>query len=428
MTERQRPSGSAEPVGLALTAASLAMIATSIAVSVALSVGTSVTLSMDAIPFAILISVATFNLSCVLMSVVGGLIEWRRRGHAIGRLLLIGGPLYAFLAAAWTSADTLAGHVDAEVYAVLNWLSVLLSYPGILLIAGWIPLLFPTGSLPGPRWRLPAALLLLLLGAGMAAWALRPGPVVDDLDITSPVAIDGWPAFLQPLVDVVPVVVPATVALAVSALVVRYRRGSPVERLQVRWLAAALAVCAAGLIGIEVEGLVRSDDGLMVSTVVLYAGILGIPLSIGIAVLRYRLYGIDLIIRRSLVYGTLSLVLGASYVGLVLTLQAVVRPFIADSAPVVALSTLLVAGMFGPARRRIQVGIDRRFYRSRYDARHTVEAFAAQLRDQVVPEHLSALLVSAAASALQPASASVWLRRSRVVRNPMRHDGDQPAS
>ncbi|HSK94961.1 MAG TPA: hypothetical protein VLA76_13015 [Candidatus Angelobacter sp.] len=394
----------------------MAMIVASLAGSVALSVATNVALLVygGAVPAEILISIATFNVACISMSAVGGLIEWRRSGHAIGRLLLLGGPLYAFLAAGWTTGDALAGHVDERAWAVVNWLGAILSYPGVLLIAGWIPLLFPTGSLPGPRWRLPAAVLLVLLVAGLAAWAVRPGPVVDVVDLESPIAIDGWPPFLQVLVDAIPLVLLGTVALAAVALVVRYRRAGPVERLQVRWLGAAIAVCVLGFIGIEVEALLRTDDGLLVSTVVVYAGILGIPLSIGIAVLRYRLYGIDLIIRRTLVYGTLSLVLGASYVGLVLTLQAIVRPFIADSAPVVALSTLAVAGMFGPARRRIQVAIDRRFYRSRYDARHTVEALASQLRDQVVPDHISALLVAVAASALQPASASVWLRRSRV--------------
>ena len=396
--------------------ASMAMIVASLAISVALSVATNVALLVyaGAVPAEILISIAMFNAACISMSAVGGLIEWRRSGHAIGRLLLLGGPLYAFLAAGWTTGDALAGHVDAGVWAVVNWLGALLSYPGVLLIAGWIPLLFPTGSLPGPRWRLPAAVLLGLLAAGLSAWAVRPGPVVDGIDLTSPIAIDGWPPFLQLLVDTVPVVVLATVALAAAALVVRYRRAGPVERLQLRWLAAAIGVCVAGFVGIEVEMLLRSEDGLLVSTVVLYAGIVGIPVSIGIAVLRYRLYGIDLIIRRTLVYGTLSLVLGASYVGLVLTLQAIVRPFIADSAPVVALSTLAVAAMFGPARRRVQTVIDRRFYRARYDAGHITEALASQLRDQVVPEHISALLVRAAASALQPASASVWLRRSRV--------------
>ena len=395
-------------------AGSIAMILVSLAVSVVLSIATNVALIayIDAVPAEIIISVVTFNAACIAMSAVGGLIEWRRSGHAIGRLLLLGGPLYAFLTAGWTTGDALAGHIDEGVWAVVNWLGVLLSFPGVLLIAGWIPLLFPTGSLPGPRWRLPAAALLVLLVAGLAAWAVRPGPVVDGIDLTSPMAIAGWPPFLQVLVDAVPVVVLATVALAASALVVRYRRAGPVERLQLRWLTAAIAVCVAGFVGIEVEMLLRSDDGLLVSTVVLYAGILGIPVSIGVAVLRYRLYGIDLIIRRTLVYGTLSLVLGASYVGLVLTLQAIVRPFIADSAPVVALSTLSVAAMFGPARRRIQSLIDRRFYRSRYDAGQTAATFAAQLRDQVVPEHLSALLVSAAASALQPASASVWLRHN----------------
>ena len=113
-------------------------------------------------------------MTCVLQSLVGGIIEWRRPGHTIGRLLMLSGPLYALLAAGWLTASTLEPYVDPLVYRVVNWGGALLSYPGVALIAGWVPLLFPSGTLPSPRWRIPVGLLAVLSGIGQVAWAVRP--------------------------------------------------------------------------------------------------------------------------------------------------------------------------------------------------------------------------------------------------------------
>ena len=141
-----------------------------------------------------------------------------------------------------------------------------------------------------------------------------------------------------------------------------------------------------------------------------FATFAAIPIAIGVAMLRYRLYDYDLIIRRTLVYGALTLVLGAAYVGSVLGLQALLSPFTANDGLAVAVSTLAVAALFGPVRLRVQRAVDRRFYRSRYDAQRTLEAFATKLRDEVDLGSLTDALRAASRSTVRPASASIWLR------------------
>ena len=147
-----------------------------------------------------------------------------------------------------------------------------------------------------------------------------------------------------------------------------------------------------------------------VATYAVFATVAAVPLAIGVAMLRYRLYEVDLVIRRTLVYGALSVVLLAVYVALILGLQAILAPVTANNGLAVALSPLTVAALLGPARRRVQAAVDRRFYRSRYDAQRTLAHFAADLRNEVDLAALTAELQRVAVEALQPVSASVWLR------------------
>ncbi len=161
--------------------------------------------------------------------------------------------------------------------------------------------------------------------------------------------------------------------------------------------------------GLTVAGVVQSDGVWTLSL----AAMAAVPIGAGISILRYRLFDIDVVINRTLVYASLSVVLGALYVGLVLALQTLLSPFTANSAPAVTVSSLAVAGAFGPARRSLQSAVDRRFYRSRYDAGRTLEGFAASLRDEVDIRALTADLRTAAQRTLQPTSTSVWLRERR---------------
>lgn len=392
-------------------ALSIVMIVTSIAASVAISLAVDAVLLRFATPGPVeIVNEALFNLTCVLQSLVGGIIEWRRPGHTMGRLMMLSGPLYAFIASGWVTSD-MKPVFDPQVYRLVNWVGAMLSYPVVALIVGWVPLLFPTGTLPGPRWRVPVGVLVVLSGIGVAAWAVRPGPVATGIGVVSPIGIDGWPSFLQPFVDAIPLELLALIGLAVTALITRYRRGDRIERLQIRWFVAAVAVCAVGFAGVTVERAVRTDDGPLVSALVSYAGILAMPIAIGIAVLRYRLFEIDRIISRTLAYAVLTVILVGVYAAGFLLLQTVLASFMRGGGPVaVAGSTLAVFALFQPLRRRVQAAMDRRFNRSRYDAQRTVEGFAARLRDEVDLERVGGELRMVVGRNLAPTSVGVWLR------------------
>jgi hypothetical protein len=384
------------------------------------SVGTSVvvSLAMDALllgsssftPVEIIISACLFNVTVVVQSVVGAVIEWRRSGHSIGRLLLLSGPLYAFLALAWLTGSSLQGRVDPDVSIGLNWAGTILSWPGVAVIVGWIPLLFPTGSLPSARWRVPAGLLVIVSGIGLAALAVRPGPLGDGTGHDNPIGIEGWPSFLGAFVDAIPLELVGLIVLAIAALVIRYRRGDRVERLQIRWFTGAVALCAFGFAGTAVQAALRTESGPLSMTIVGYAGILAMPIAIGVAVTRYHLYEIDRIISRTISYGLVTVTLVAVYAGLILLLQAPLGPVTGGGTIAVAASTLVAAGLFQPVRRRIQGAVDRRFNRARYDAERTAAAFATELRDEANPAEAQSALLAAVTSAIAPQGAAVWIR------------------
>ena len=310
-------------------------------------------------------------------------------------------------------ASLLEPLVDPQVYRIVSWGGSLLSYPGVALIVGWVPLLFPTGTLPGPRWRLPVGLLVVLSGIGQVAWAVRPSWAQNGQVLVSPIAINGWPDFLQPFVDAIPLELLALIALAVAGLIARYRRGDRIERLQIRWYGAAVAVCGAGLAGVMVEFAFRKGDGLLVSGFVAYAGILAMPIAIGIAVLRYRLFEIDRLISRTIGWALVTGVLVAIFAVGVLALQALLAGFTQGQTLAVAASTLLAFALFQPVRRRVQSAVDRRFDRARYDGERTAAAFADRLRDQVDLASLTGDIADVVDTALRPGTIGVWLRAPR---------------
>jgi hypothetical protein len=378
----------------------------------------AVALAMDAVvlrfstaaPFDVLLGVLPFNATCIAQSIVGSCIEWRRPGHTIGRLLMLSGPLFAFLAAGWQTAAILEPFVNPRVYQLVSWGGLLLNYPGVALIAGWVPLLFPTGTLPSPRWRIPVGVLVVLSGIGLTAWAIRPGPMTNGSDLISPIALAGWPDFLQPFIYAIPLELLALFVLAVAALVSRYRRGDRVERLQIRWFASSVAFCAVGFAGVVVEMAVRPDGGAQVATFVVQTGLLAMPIAIGVAVTRYRLYEIDRLISRTigwaLVTGILVVVIGATVLGLQAALAGVTQ----GQTLTVAASTLLAFALFQPVRRRVQTRVDRRFDRARYDGDRTVAAFSERLRDQVDLAGVEGDIATTILSTLHPTSMRVWIR------------------
>jgi len=399
-------------------AGSILMIVASLTVTVAVSVATDALLLTAGAPQGGLgfVHVLLFNVTTLLQAGVGSVIEWRRPGHAIGRLLLIAGPIYALLGAGWSTDQALEGLIDRDLHLLLFLAGGLLSWPGVALIAGWLPLLFPSGTLPSPGWRLPALAIAAIGTAGVIALAFKPGDIGQGRP--NPLGIDGWPAALQPLADVVPVALLAQIGLAGAGLVTRYRRGDGIERLQVRWLGAAVAVAVVGFAGVVIGFALGPQDGgqpasilVPASILLAYLGILLMPMTIGIAVLRYRLYEIDRIISRTVGWSIVTGILVATFALGFVGLQALLAGFTGGGTVAVAVSTLAAYALLQPVRRRVQDLVDRRFDRRRYDAQRTLAAHAEILREQVDLDQLSADLVLTAQRAVRPARAGVWLRR-----------------
>ena len=206
-------------------------------------------------------------------------------------------------------------------------------------------------------------------------------------------------------------ILPIVVLASIAAMIVRFRRSRRRERLQLKWVAYTAALTATSfLVSFMLPAQVPQviQDAVFLSGVAAFAAI---PIAAGVAILRYRLYDIDLLINRTLVYGALTVLLAAVYVGCVVLLQGVLRTLTGQESQVaVVASTLAIAALFGPLRRRVQGFIDRRFYRRKYDARKTLDAFSAKLRDETDLEALNNELVGVVRETMQPAHVSLWLR------------------
>jgi hypothetical protein len=256
--------------------------------------------------------------------------------------------------------------------------------------------------------------------AGVTVMAnLSPGRLEQTilLDQHNPLAVESAAPVLDLLLGVFLLLLWLCVLACAVALVRRLRRSSGLERLQLKWLAAAGAVQAILLVvsiaGTELAAAWSADPQpawlTALDTVRLVSFVL-LPAAIGTAILRHRLYDLDLVINHALVYGTLTATLAASYLGSVLVLQLVLSPFTDQSDLAVAGSTLAVAALFRPARARIQGGVDRRFYRRRYDAARTLASFTSRLRDEVDLGSVSDDLRGVVRETVQPAHVSLWIR------------------
>ena len=309
--------------------------------------------------------------------------------------------VYTLLA---TPGSLPAGEVASWVY---SWLWV----PGLGLLV-FLCLLFPNGRLPSARWRWFARLSALLTLVGAVLAALSPGQIVLGLPaIRNPLGIEGLPNAYKP----VQVLMLILIAVAVASLLVRRLYATGVERLQTKWFTYTTAVAISGAIlqYIISEPLELVWLGQFGYALVLI-GLVGIPIAMGIAVTRYRLYEIDLIINRTLVYGSLTATLIALYLGGIVLLQRLFVLLTGDKSTLaVVVSTLAIAALFNPLRRRIQALVDRRFYRRKYDARKTLEAFSAKLRDETDLDALSDDLVGVVEETVQPAHVTLWLRPER---------------
>jgi hypothetical protein len=367
-----------------------------------------------AAPAAFTFDDAVWVLGQAVLAVVGAMIVSRRPELPIGWLFCAAGLIGVVEGIlARYAVHELAGGPGSPRGGVAAWLSAFLWYPNTALLV-LIGLLFPSGRPPSARWWGVAWLLaaggLLAVGSMLMLWPVRGLELLD----ASPGSARA-PLATAIMNAAAGVLVAAGVATG-AALLVRFRRARGVERQQLKWLTSAGALTVVGLLLFLLPRAVGAGslpDPLHTAGIVLVAGgVLGIPLAIGAAILRYRLYDIDRLLNRTLVYGLLSASLGALYAGVVLVGGQLFGGGVGARPPpwAVAAATLAVAALFQPARRRLQAMVDRRFNRRRYHATRTIEAFSARLRQEVDLDSLTAELLAVVDQTMEPTQVSLWLR------------------
>jgi hypothetical protein len=348
----------------------------------------------------------------VSFSIIGAIIASRLPANPLGWL---------YCAAACFSA---VAHLSAEyaIYALLAqpgslpagqalaWLEwVWILAPGCFVLS---ILLFPNGHLPSSRWRWLAWLSVLLTIAGAVWLALSPGVIGGLGSIRNPLGIEGLPSGYEPVQTIILFLL---FVASISTLVLRLRRARGVERQQIKWPAYTAVMAASGgvVTYTPLSEAVGSRWLEWAGFVIFIVALVSFPISLGIAIVRYRLYEIDTLINRTLVYGALTVLLAVVYFGGVTATQAIFRTLTGQEQQpqlAVVVSTLVIAALFNPLRHRIQAFTDRRFYRSKYDAAKTLEAFSAKLRDETDLDALSEDLVGVVRETMQPAHVSLWLR------------------
>jgi len=363
-------------------------------------------------------------LAAVSAATIGAVLAARRPRHPVGWLLLVLGlsltwggvpPAYAAYGLLARPGALPAAHAVARYWPI----TVVTAQTAL----SFVLLLTPTGSLPSPRWRwwarvTVAATIILLVGLAVASGPLDPRYQV----LGGPFDLRGQGGVLLVVNQLALAVTTLTVAIGAGSLVVRFRRARGVERQQLRWVASAAALAVLGAV-VALGGVAVGATAVV--TWAISACFAVLPLAIGAAILRYRLYDLDHIISRTLAYGLLTLLLGGGYAAVVLGLGQLLGR---DSSLVVAGATLAVAGVFQPARRRIQQAVDRRFNRRRHDAAQTIEAFSTRLRDELDLDTLTAEVLAVADQTMQPTQVSLWLRPSDSASQDQRTPGASRAA
>jgi hypothetical protein len=375
------------------------------------------------------VSVESLTMGLVVLSMlgVGGLVAGRVPRNAVGWLVLATGALWAFQAVTQGYAHyglTVApGAVPGATVAL--WWATWLWIPGLLLLPTYGLLLFPDGRLPAARWR--PVLWTVTVGLGLsllAQWGARWGPDAYHFafapEARNPLHVPALEAARRAVAVLGGGLLAAGVAGSVAAAIVRFRRARGDERRQMRWVVfgvtASLALYLLGVGASQLAVLLGAEPPGRIDGILAAVALGAFPITIAVAVLRFRLYEIDRIISRTVAYAAVVTILAVVYASLVVGLQAALAPVTSGSELTVAGSTLVVAALFGPLRRRVRSIVERRFDRARYDARTTVEAFANRLRDEVALDALVREVQAVAAATVRPRHVGLWLR----------HDGQQP--
>jgi hypothetical protein len=361
-------------------------------------------------------SVVADLVTLLTFSVVGAIIASRHPRNTLGWLFCSVGVtigLNSFVgdyAEFWLASGFGMSSLGETAAWLSSWLWILLVYfPTSLLL-----LLFPDGRLPSPRWRPVAWGVALGTAGGVVGNALKAGPLVDFPQIANPYGVDG--PFVWVLGVAGSIVAAGSMVASAVSLIVRMRRAGSEQRQQIKWLAYGGAM----VVGTIFVGSLVILWSVPVSIVIMSVALLGLPVFTGIAIVRYRLYDIDLLINRTLVYGSLTLMLALVYFGGVTATQALFQTLTGQQKLpqlAVVVSTLVIAALFNPLRHRIQSFIDRRFYRSKYDAAKTLDTFSARLREETDLTTLSEELVGVVRETMQPEHVTLWLRSDTASRD-----------
>ncbi len=346
-----------------------------------------------------------FALMVVAFAALGALVASRRPSNPIGWILCVAPLLLAFtgLAGRWYLHNFYAEPGSLPVSEVVMWAANWAWIAGFVPLLTLLLLLFPEGRPTSRAWRPVGWLAVFSMSTLVLGYAFAPGPLEDYEGVVNPIGLSGVAGEVSELFLVLGFFAFALAAiLSMASLVVRFRRSARVERQQLKWMAAAGTLVVIAWL---VNSLLDQVFGIDV-TFLLPLALLALPAAATVAVLRYRFYDLDLVVNQALVYGGLTVSLAGSYLGLVL-LQLVLSP---ESDFAIAGSTLAVAALFRPLRTRIQALVDRRFYRRKYDAAHTIERFSTRLRSEVDLEAVSFELSAVARETMQPAHVSIWLR------------------
>ena len=365
--------------------------------------------------------------SFLIFLLVGALIASRRPRNPIGWLCLAIGLLWAFSGLLdYYNVYGMARPGSLPFPLAMAWVNNWLWVPSVGLLGTYLFLLFPDGKLPSGRWRTVAWLCGAVIGLVSVGFAFGPGPLEGLGGVQNPIVL--LRPWMMPVFWVSLPLLPLCMLASALSLVLRYRYSGGEERQQIKWLAFAALIVGATYLSVLVGGiyfvpaLVSGGD----KTPVWYSLLLGfmmmsfagVPIAIGFAILKYRLYDIDLLINRALVYGSLTAMLILVYVGGVVGLQGVFRGLTGqESTLAIVASTLVIAALFNPLRRRVQAFVDRRFYRRKYDAAKTLAAFNARLRDETDLDTLGRDLMGVVRDAIQPEHVSLWLRSDTASRS-----------
>jgi hypothetical protein len=350
----------------------------------------------------------------VTASTVGALIVSRRPENPIGWILCVSGFLFAFsIFSGMYAIYALVNHPGSlPAGGVAAWFSAWVQKPVYSLFV-YLFLLFPDGRPLSRRWRVLLWINGILLATGFVADAFDPGKIMTDEPIRNPLGLEVAAGVFPVVAEFVSYLTVLLMVASVVSLFLRFRRAGGIERQQIKWLAFSAALLGVVAIVASLGDLLLPGGFGWWIFLVLVVTLFGIPLSIGAAVLRYRLYDIDIVINRTLVYGTLTAMLALVYFGGVATTQTIFRTLTGQQQQpqlAIVISTLVIAALFNPLRKRVQAFVDQHFYRRKYDAAKTLAAFNARLREETDLDALSNDLVGVVRGTMQPEHVSLWLR------------------